>query len=158
MPCDRGAICGRVIPLREASAVPLRLGRWLGWLEASIDRAPVDPEDQRGLRLVATDGGEDLPNVAVLHFVEREELTGRRGRQLDARALVLHDLRGQIVDIDLVRSRERDRALDAVLELANVAGPVVVDEKLRRAPRDALHEFALSRCRTRDERVREHED
>jgi hypothetical protein len=51
------------------------------------------------------------------------------GRDYDLRALGFLYLGGEVVDRELIEATERDRALHAILELADVAWPVVVDEQ-----------------------------
>src|SRR5262249_10994109 len=107
--------------------------------EPPVQRAPVDAEDACGVRLVAADRVEYLPHVATLHLIERDQLAWRLGRDHDLAALMLLDLCRQIVDGDLVEPAQRDRTLHAVLELADVARPVIIHEQARGRPRDALY-------------------
>ena len=51
-------------------------------------------------------------------------------RNHEVGALKLTDVCGQVLQRDAVASRERDRALHAVLDLAHVAGPRIGEEFL----------------------------
>ena len=114
--------------------------------------------------LLPPTASQHLADVAALHLVERDQLARRSSVAITiVRALVLADLRRQIVDGDLVEPAQRDRALDAVLELAHVARPVVGDaaararraempgDRLARARRDAARGSAAraAGCRRR---------
>jgi hypothetical protein len=65
---------GCQVPLEGVAA--LALGRAHGGcrLEAAVDRPAIDAEDLRGARLVATDSGEHLADIALVDLVEREQL------------------------------------------------------------------------------------
>ena len=88
----------------------------------------------RGERLVAADGLEHAQDVAPLHLLERHQLRrDRRSPTSTCEPPVGADLLGQVVDGDLVEARRARRALDAVLQLAHVAGPGVGEQPLAAA-------------------------
>src|SRR3569623_1995066 len=127
-------------------------------LEAAVQRTAIDAEDTSRVRLVAADSGQHLTNVATLHLVQRDQLARALGRDHDLRALVLLDLRREVVDRDLVEPAPRDCALHAVLELADVAGPVDIHEQARGRATDALDRLARTTRDPLQEELREQED
>ena len=78
-----------------------------------IQRAPPDPEDLGRMGLVAAARGEHRAHVALLELLDGDELAGVVRFDDDARALVIADLGGQVVDADRRILRQRDGALDA---------------------------------------------
>src|SRR5207249_2797418 len=74
------------------------------------------------------------------------------------RRLVVPQFFRQIVDAERLEARERDRALDAVLQLADVARPRVRHQPLGRRGRQALDVVAVDRGEALEEALREEED
>src|SRR5687768_1291409 len=111
-----------------------------GWAWSAMqlleDRAHVDAETLRGAgTVVALDAERSLDQLALAvgdGLAEREPVTLHEvpQRVLDARAIVGRCTRRQleIVDIDRRSLGQPRGTLDAVLELANVARPVMGDE------------------------------
>ncbi len=87
----------------------------------SVRRA--QPQALRGQRFVASCGLEHLEDVALLDLFERHELAQVVARNDDVSRFEAPYPFGEIVDGDVIESRERDRSLDGVPELAHVAGP-----------------------------------
>src|SRR6266478_5202255 len=110
-------------------------------LELAVERLAADPEHPRGERLAPADRLHHTQDVAALDLLERRELGRIVARDEHVRALEAADLLREIVEADRLVPREGDRPLDAVLELAHVAGPDVGEQALRglgREPGDAL--------------------
>src|SRR5262245_16696095 len=97
---------------------------------ARLERGPLEAENLGGPALTAhapADAFEHRQDVAALDLVERARslrpgLSGSGGRR-----------RQGALDVQPVRPAEDDRALDDVLELADVAGPVIAREPGERA-------------------------
>src|SRR5437867_10585776 len=110
-------------------------------LELAVERLAAEPEHPPGERLAPADRLHHAQDVAALDLLERRELGRIVARDEHVRALEAADLLREIVEADRLVPREGDRPLDAVLELAHVAGPDVGKEALRglgREPGDAL--------------------
>jgi hypothetical protein len=92
------------------------------------------PRVNAALRLVPADGlASTRSDVVPLELFERDQL-GRRVDRSGAHP-ILPQLLGQILHRDLGEARQRDGALDAVGELPDVAGPLVLHQPLcRRQP------------------------
>src|SRR5262249_31689191 len=127
-------------------------------LEHAVKRLTLDPEHARGRRLVAVDGFEYASDVASLELLECDE----RRRIVDAeheivRAMRPHPLR-YVTDRDLIEGRERHRALDAVLQLAHVAGPRIRHQLLSSLRREARDPLVRARSDLVEKVAGEHED
>src|ERR1051326_173421 len=103
-------------------------------LQLSVERREVNAEDVGGARLVLVDGGERVEDVAALGFGERgaQAVGVAHGGRL-ARG-VAH-ARREAVEVNAFAAQS-EGALDRVLKLADVAGPVVVGERGQRSPLD----------------------
>src|SRR5262245_18422687 len=92
---------------------------------ARLERGPLHPEDLRG-PVVAADPPahalEDREDVVPLHRLERPAGARRRGGGGSGGG------GEQVVQLEPVRRRENDGALDDVLQLADVPRPVVARE------------------------------
>src|SRR4051812_4390550 len=83
----------------------------------AVERSSIDAEDRRRARDVAVGLGDHVREIAALHLFECRRAPVQR--RLEARA----QLGREVVRRQHLTARERDGALDAVLELADVAGP-----------------------------------
>ena len=101
---------------------------------------------------------EHPEDVAPLDFLHRYELGRVVACDEDVRRTVVADPLGKIVHDDLVEARERDRALDAILQLAHVAGPGVGDELRGGRGGDAATALRRSLRERLEEVLRERED
>src|SRR4030095_5676250 len=107
------------------------------FLELAVERLARDAEDLSGGRLVAADGLEHAQDVAPLDLRQRHEIRGVVAQDEHGRAPVVPDRLRQVFHDDALVLRQRDRALDAVLQLADIARPAGGEELLRRRGRDA---------------------
>ena len=119
--------------------------------ELAVEGLAADAEGARGARLVAAGVVERGLDGAALDLVEQRGHVEfeRDGAPLRGRALALAaraqallaggqgDLLGQVVGLDLAPRGDDDGALDGVLQLADVARPVVRVERLKRTALDA---------------------
>ena len=109
----------------------------------SIQRAPVDAEHIRRPRPIASDRLKHVLDVAALHLLERREIFEEAGRDVAARVL---QQGGQILRSHDGAAAEQDDAFDGVLELPNVARPVVRQQHIQGAGRELdLSADALAR-------------
>src|ERR1700722_13597434 len=126
-------------------------------LQLSIERAAVHAECARRGCLVPTERLENLLHVASLHLFDGNDRRRRAARvETHARRLELPDALRQIVDTHGVELGEGGGSLDAVLELADVAGPGVTGEALgggARQPDDALGFAAMQEALREQEHV-----
>src|SRR5688572_5311990 len=106
-----------VIAGRTAGARGTWRRRVLLTLEVAEDRPGIDAEVARRLGAVAVVALEDLENVTPLEILFRL-------LQRDDGGLVI-GTEVEIVGPDQVIVTQHQRLLDAILELANVAGPIV---------------------------------
>src|ERR1039458_8513906 len=105
---DRGSSCGS----GEPPSLPLRLHA----LELAVEGLAFDPQDLRGLALVAAGGGEHFANVLLF----------RVGQGVDGLIARFHDGES-VADRVLVDAvGQNDHPLDHVLQLPYVAGPRLV--------------------------------
>ena len=122
---------------RRGAPSHLRVARLLAHvaLELAVERLAIEAEHLRRERLVAADGLEHAQDVAALDLLHRHELGGIVAGDDDVRAPVARgpSRAGRRPTICSKRG-ERDRALDAVLQLAHVARPGV-GERASRPPR-----------------------
>src|SRR5690606_19501733 len=81
--------------------------------EPAIERLAADPEDARGLALVALAGLHDAQNVPALHLLERSELMRGVPGDEHVPGAVVADLGGQVLDHDPIGAGERDHSLHA---------------------------------------------
>ena len=112
--------------------------RFAEGLELFRPRLRVRPEAADGLKATVQD------NLAWLDPL----MAGKQwivGRDQQVRALVGPHRVRQVGHRDLLVLGERDRALDAVLQLAHVAGPAVGEKLLGRRGCDAAHPLASAR-------------
>jgi len=103
-------------------------------------------QNRGGLALVPPDPLEHAQDQVALELVERGAEGVQRRLPLPQMALTEGDLHGQIPDLDEGTLHERHGALDDVLELAHIAGPVIVREcakRLGRHPGNALPELPI---------------
>src|SRR5262245_39018482 len=121
------------------------------WIDAELgellaQRVAVDAEQRGGAQLVAARARHDRLEQRTLHALEqaaeqlgrlgarerRLDLAGDEGLERGALGLARPGRRGreegEVLGAEHVAGREHERALDGVLELAHVAGPVVRDE------------------------------
>src|SRR5262245_38572551 len=108
-------------------------------LELVEQRAVADAEELRRVRAVPVHGVERFLDQARL---ERAPRAAEREIAARAASLAAHrgdEVRRQVREAEPVGAREDHRALEDVLELANVAGPVVGHEALQRLVVDAAH-------------------
>src|SRR5262245_49977104 len=94
-------------------------------LELSIERLAIEAEGAGGQRLVATEHLEHPKDVAPLHLFEGHQLGRVLARHQDVRSAIVAHPVGQVVGPDLVERGQGHGPLDAILELAHVAGPRV---------------------------------
>src|SRR5690606_6130540 len=113
-----------------------------------IESRPVDPEDLRRPALVPIDALKDEGDVLRLDLRERSERT---------RIVVATELRGKVLRVDRPPVRHQHPFLDAIPELAAVAGPVIGEEKLASA-RGELDRAAPLAAMARQEVMREGKD
>src|SRR4051812_4088254 len=78
-----------------------------------------------------------LNDERALQLLEADARGRELEREVRRRLVRLADLEREVFDLDPVRLREQDRALDRGLELANVAGPAVLHDELSRLARQA---------------------
>src|SRR5262249_5878741 len=116
-----------------------------------LDAELLDAVPQRALRDAEQLGGLDLDALGLLQRIEDEaaldalELLVERGR--DARGVepllaLAEQVARQVGDVDRRRLGDDDRALDAVLQLADVARPVVLAHRLDRRRAEAADALA----------------
>src|SRR6185503_13683224 len=107
-------------------------------LEPVLQRPPAEPEEPSRPRDVAARLVERLEQQATLERLEVEPVLGDLDRDGARRGLTAAQphLGGQVDEPDHVVVREQERALDDRLELAHVARPRVLDERLERLRRD----------------------
>ena len=98
----------------------------------SIERAPVDAEDIRRPRPIASDRLKHVLDVAALHLLERREIFEEAGGDIATGAL---QQGREIVGSDNRARAEQDDAFDGVLKLPNVAWPVVRQQHVEGAGR-----------------------
>src|SRR5262245_42481179 len=99
--------------------------------QLAVEGRAVDPQDLRGPALVARRDLERLLDEHLLRVLEVEgrerDLGAARGGGARPGGRSVREVRGetepQLLDADLRSRRERDPALDDVLELADVARP-----------------------------------
>src|SRR5204863_5414221 len=92
----------------------------------------VDAQDRGRPGLLVLTQGEDVEDVGALELVERWDVVAeRQGRGLDRGRP-----RADVVDAEAVAGGEHDRALDGVLELADVARPRLLLEPPDRLGRE----------------------
>ena len=147
--------------------------------ELAIEGGAADAEHKGGARPVAMSGGESLVDGAALKFFDRHDARGRNARRREAGGAVhgrgqplqflalrggersLHR-RGQVAGAQTRLGDQGHHALNRVLDLARVAGPVIVHhgverfrrqfvfaavvrEEVRHQERDVLPPFAQGR-------------
>src|SRR5581483_551642 len=105
-------------------------------LDLAVEPLPVDPEETRRLVLVPVALPERRREQATLGVFEGRDVRRLAGARL--RCDPAADRGGEVVDADRVGNREREGALDRVLELADVARPGVGGEPRHRLGRDPL--------------------
>src|ERR1041384_2441176 len=120
-------------------SVAVRIARGAPALELAVQRAAIDAEQLRRHRLVAVELMQHACDVAAFDFVHGQDLVRPQTWDADVARSIVADLLGKIVHRQLVEARERDRALDAVLELANVSRPGVPHQLLGHRRRQADH-------------------
>src|SRR5207245_3627017 len=121
---------------RKAERVVWRSGR-LVLVDTVVERLEADPEDLRRLLLVPfgfLEGGEDEP---ALRLPE-----GRADLEVEARARALLHAERQAIEADVVLG-EDEGAVDQVLQLAHVAGPIVAAQPVQRGARELLAGIVL---------------
>ena len=99
-----------------------------------------------------------LQDVAPLELFERAELRWIIAAEQDLRATVRPHGLGQIVDPDPLVEGQRDRPLDAVLQLANVPRPRIGEEPRCRFGCQAHHRLPHMLGMVVEEALREEQD
>src|SRR6266566_3190738 len=129
---------GRITAEQHAAASPHRRRSPLQpvLLDLPIQPLPVDPEQPRGLVLVAPALAQRGGEQATLGLLERRHVARIDGGRVGGREPAHGG--GQVVQRDRVGDREREGALDRVLQLAHVAGPAVDAQALHRLGGEAL--------------------
>src|SRR6266480_3548527 len=114
--------------------------------ELHLQRIPVNAEDARGLALIPLYAIEDAHHDLSLKLIGGR-LQWEALRSLDAHAMVREQHVGRkIVEADRSGVAQRDRALDHVLQLADVAGPRILlqrGERLRGHAVDPLSQLLV---------------
>src|SRR5206468_6924414 len=105
-------------------------------LDLPVQPLPVDPEQPRRLVLVAPALAQRGGEQAALDLLERRHVAQIDGGCVGGREPAHGG--GQVVERDRVGDREREGALDRVLQLAHVAGPAVDAQALHRLGGEAL--------------------
>lgn len=113
--------------------------------ELAIEGAAVYAENLCGQRLIATQDLQRVQDVAALDLVNRYELRSIGAGQDQLRRPMIADLVGEIIKTELVIGGQRHRALDAVVKLADVAGPGICEQSLSGFGRDPHHMLGESR-------------
>src|ERR687884_623889 len=96
--------------------------------QSAVERAAAQAQRLRGLADVALEARERLLDEEPLDLLERHLLEPRRPRGAARGAA-----QREVGRAHLVAVREEHRALDRVVELADVARPEVVEQRLHRA-------------------------
>src|SRR3954469_22786178 len=104
--------------------------------ELPVQRRRIDTEHLGGARLVTAFGLQHPEDVRTLHGFERRIRRRARGNER-LRLSLRHALRER-ADGYLAARRENGRALEGILELADVAGPLILLQDLERAGSERL--------------------
>src|SRR5205814_1203836 len=104
--------------------------------DLAVEALAVDPEQPRGLVLVAAALAQRGGEQPALGLLERRHVAQIQGGSVGGREPAHGG--GQVVERDRLGRRERERALDRVLELAHVAGPGVGAQALHHLGGEAL--------------------
>src|SRR5919201_1398322 len=92
--------------------------------QSAVERAPAQAQRPRRLAHVAVEAGECLLDEQPLDLLQRHLLEPRGRRAARGRA------EAEVARAQRVALREEHRALDGVVEFADVAGPRVVEQRL----------------------------
>src|SRR4029453_2515401 len=118
----------------------------LGFLQALADHVPDVLPGNLARHVERVDGGPERFAVVPQPLVQVvDDGLATLALRLEAKTAALHpDFRRQVLGADLLVPAGDDQALDDVLELADVAGPGVVAERLEGVSVDPLHEVTVA--------------
>ena len=111
----------------------------------------VERADERGTDMIPFEIGHRRPSGVFFGHARRgrkfgTECRGRLGGGVGLRSSLLMHLFGQIVGADHIAWREYDRALEYVLQLANIARPDVSSHRLDRLVRQPFERNSVVDC------------
>src|SRR5579862_2214372 len=109
--------------LGTAIAGAVRRRRAAPTLELSVERSAIHAEQSGGGCLVPIKGFEHTHDVATLDLVHRNDREWVAALECNSRRSEIADALRQIFDPDVIELSKSQRAFDAILKLANVAGP-----------------------------------
>src|SRR5580658_1266961 len=124
---------------------PVRCWRGTPTLELSVERSTIHAEQPGGRCLVPVKGLQHPHDVTALDLVHRNDREGVTALERDSRRREIANTLGQIFDPDVIELRKSKSALDAILELANVAGPRICRQPFRRRALEADDTGSASR-------------
>src|SRR5512140_592415 len=122
----------------------------------AVERPPADAEELGRAALVALHLRKDAADVVRFHVPEAD--AGRLAVRSPSPARAARDPELEVRRLDRVAGDERRGALEEVLELADVAGELVVEERLDGVARERERAAAVARADAREEVAREARD
>ena len=131
-------------------------GFLVGAFQVTIEAGAAYAQKLRGANAIAFAGFQDALDVHAANFVERQRAPGLivQGRE----AVVLLQMLGQIGDVDEIAGGGDGGAGEHVLELADVAGPIVVEEHDLGAAGQAEKRFTIGFAILLEEMLDENRD
>src|SRR5206468_7590526 len=107
-------------------------------LQASIERAPAETERLRRLAHVAVEAHHRLLDEKAFDILEAHVFDARRSVAVDAQT--------ELAETDRRSLRHQDAALDGVIELADVARPGMIEQRLQRGRLEASEVLPVPLC------------